>query len=71
MNLRMTYRRSATLVTRLLANLGVRGETPLLDRFATPVETEAVSGDADGRWARGLYVDLPQAWDDPYRFFRW
>jgi hypothetical protein len=71
LNLRMTYRRSSALVTRLLANLGVRGQTPLLDRFATPVEAEAVSGDTDGRWARGLYVDLPQAWDDPYRFFRW
>ena len=24
-----------------------------------------------GRWTRGLYVDQPQEWDDPYRFFRW
>lgn len=26
---------------------------------------------AEGRWASGLYVDQPQEWDDPYRFFRW
>jgi len=26
---------------------------------------------AEGRWTSGLYVDQPQEWDDPYRFFRW
>jgi hypothetical protein len=36
-NLRRTYRRAAFAFTRLLANLGVRGETPLVARFATPV----------------------------------
>ena len=36
-NLRQTYRRASFLVTRLLANMGVSGETPLLWRFATPV----------------------------------
>lgn len=25
----------------------------------------------EGRWTSGLYVDTPQEWDDPYRFFRW
>jgi len=24
-----------------------------------------------GRWLDGLYLDVPEAWDDPYRFFRW
>ena len=24
-----------------------------------------------GRWRRGLYLDEPEEWDDPYRFFRW
>jgi len=24
-----------------------------------------------GRWLMGLYLDIPQEWDDPYRFFRW
>jgi hypothetical protein len=26
---------------------------------------------SQGRWISGLYVDEPQEWDDPYRFFRW
>jgi len=26
---------------------------------------------SQGRWTSGLYVDKPQEWDDPYRFFRW
>jgi hypothetical protein len=26
---------------------------------------------ADGRWSQGLYLDQPEQWDDPYRFFRW
>jgi hypothetical protein len=25
----------------------------------------------EGRWLQGLYLDQPEAWDDPYRFFRW
>ena len=37
-NLRKTFRRSAFLVTRLLANMGVRAHTPLLARFAEPVQ---------------------------------
>ena len=36
-NLRRTYRRASFLVARLLANMGVRGNTPLLARFSTPV----------------------------------
>jgi hypothetical protein len=35
-NLRRTYRRSSYTLTRLLANLGVAAQTPLLERFATP-----------------------------------
>ena len=35
-NLRKTFRRSSFLVARLLANMGVRGQTPLLSRFSTP-----------------------------------
>ena len=26
---------------------------------------------SEGRWSQGLYLDQPEAWDDPYRFFRW
>ena len=35
-NVRRTYRRASFLVTRLLANMGVAGRTPLLSRFAAP-----------------------------------
>ena len=34
---RRTYRRASFLLSRLLANMGIRGETPLLDRFSQPV----------------------------------
>ena len=58
-NLRKTYRRTAFLLTRLLANMGVRGKTPLLERFSTPISDEArpsiikngdfrLDGDRDG-----------------------
>jgi hypothetical protein len=23
------------------------------------------------RWESGFYLDRPEEWDDPYRFFRW
>jgi hypothetical protein len=76
-NLKRTYRRTCFLLTRLLANMGVAGSTPLLERFSTPVgrsagDFVAASGDpTKGRWLEGLYLDVPEAWDDPYRFFRW
>lgn len=66
-NLRRTYRRTAFLVSRLLANMGISGAPPLLDRFHRPVS----AADVEQRWLAGLYVDRPQEWDDPYRFFRW
>ena len=66
-NLRRTYRRVAFLVMRLLANLGVASDTPLLERFHRPVAT----GQTEQRWREGFYVDQPEEWDDPYRFFRW
>ncbi len=64
--LKRTFRRTSFLVTRLLANLGAQAPTPLLGRFSRPVE-----GAEPGRWLQGLYLDEPQEWDDPYRFFRW
>ncbi len=36
-NLRRTFRRTSFAVSRLLANLGVSGSTPLLERFGEPV----------------------------------
>jgi hypothetical protein len=65
MNVKRTFRRVACLTARLLANMGVQGATPLLARFASP------AGAADKRWLEGLYLDVPEEWDDPYRFFRW
>jgi beta-galactosidase len=65
MNLRRTRRHVAVLVSRLLGNLGANSTTPILKRFSSPVGKEG------RRWRDGLYVDEPQEWDDPYRFFRW
>jgi len=67
--LKRTFRRTSFLVTRLLGNLGVSGETPLLARLSTPVGTPACAGAS--RWLQGFYLDEPEEWDDPYRFFRW
>jgi hypothetical protein len=47
--------------------MGVASHTPLLDRFHQPVLQAA----QEKRWSNGLYLDQPQEWDDPYRFFRW
>jgi hypothetical protein len=66
-NLKRDFRRNAFLLTRLLANLGVVSRSPVLERFGSPVK----AGDAQKRWEDGLYLDTPQEWDDPYRFFRW
>jgi hypothetical protein len=66
-NLRRTFRRTAFLLSRLLANLGVASSTPLLERFHRPVD----AAQAEPRWLAGLYLDQPEEWDDPYRFFRW
>ncbi len=43
-HVKMTFRRSSFLLSRLLANMGVSGATPLLDRFSTPV-----AGDGAGQ----------------------
>ncbi len=62
-----TYRRSACLLARLLANLGAVGTTPILDRIHSPVGAP----DQEKRYLSGLYLDTPEEMDDPYRFFRW
>ncbi len=66
-NVRKTYRRSSFMMTRLLANLGGTGTTPILERFHQP----AAKGKLEARWSDGLYLDAPIEWDDPYRFFCW
>jgi hypothetical protein len=66
-NLRRTHRRASFLVSRLLGNLGAAGSTPLLERFHQPLDKVTMNK----RWLSGFYVDQPEEWDDPYRFFRW
>jgi hypothetical protein len=66
-NTKRTFRHTSFLLTRLLGNLGVSASTPLLERFRTPVD----AAKAEKRWLDGFYLDQPEEWDDPYRFFRW
>ncbi len=84
-NLRRTFGRTSFAVSRLLANLGVSGSTPLLERFGSPVGDSqgpsalengdlSINAEGDGlagRCLEGLYLTRPTEWDDPYRFFRW
>jgi beta-galactosidase len=65
MNLKRTFRRASYLVTRLAANMGAAGPTPVLGRFGSPAKVD------ERRWLDGFYLDVPEEWDDPYRFFRW
>lgn len=67
MNVKRTFRRSAFSFARVLGNLGVSGPTPVLARFNSPVDPTR----GEKRWLDGLYLDSPEEWDDPYRFFRW
>jgi hypothetical protein len=66
-NLRRTYRRASFTLTRTLANMGVAGSTPILARFSSPL----TPAHPEKRWLDGLYLDEPEEWDDPYRFFGW
>jgi hypothetical protein len=67
LNVRRTYRRASFALTRLLTNMGVASATPLLGRFHSAV----APGGTEQRWLEGLYLDQPEEWDDPYRFFCW
>jgi hypothetical protein len=67
LNVRRTFRRSSYTLTRLLANMGVTFSEPLLQRFHTPASTDG----SDKRWLDGFYLDTPEEWDDPYRYFGW
>lgn len=65
MNLKRTFRRASFAVSRLLGNLGAARSSPVIERFnSAAMENET-------RWLDGLYLDQPEEWDDPYRFFRW
>jgi hypothetical protein len=67
LNLKKTFRRSSFLLARLLANMGVASSSPIVERFSAPVN----AAQTEKRWLEGLYLDKPEEWDDPYRFFRW
>lgn len=64
-NVRKTYRRAAFLTLRLLANLGVSGGTPLLERFATPTDASpAASIIRNGDFGQGgAGRKLPEPWE--------
>lgn len=64
-NLKKTFRSVSRLATRLAANLGAASAAPVLERFRVPPRP------GEKRWLTGLYLDTPEEWDDPYRFFRW
>ncbi len=64
-NVRKTYRRLSYALTRILAEMGVEGNTELLERLSIPPTPD------EKRYLHGLYADQPEDWDDPYRFFRW
>ena len=66
-NIKQTFRRSAVLLNRLLGNIGIASSTDFLSRFHRAPE----NGKEENRWLSGLYLDVPEEWDDPYRFFRW
>ncbi len=63
-NLKRTYRRSSFLLSRVLANLGVAGETPLVQRFCEPVGAPAgASVVANGDFAADGDKDgVPDGW---------
>jgi beta-galactosidase len=65
MNVKRSFRSFARLTARLFGNLGAEMRTPLLPRFAAAPQA------VERRWLDGLYMDTPEEWDDPYRFFRW
>jgi len=66
LNIRRTYRRSSFMLNRLLANMGVRGETPLLARFSKPVGGgaggPAVSVVRNGDFAQAKGEGMPEQW---------
>jgi hypothetical protein len=65
MNTKRVFRHTSFALSRLLGNLGVHAQTPLLERFGSPVKP------GDQRWLHSFYLDTPVLEDDPYRFFGW
>lgn len=36
-----------------------------------PTQDAVEASRTEQRWLEGLYLDVPEEWDDPYRIFRW
>lgn len=66
-NTKRTFRRTSFLLSRLLGNMGVRPSTPLLEHVHMPLDAKSPGK----RWLESYYLDEPEEWDYPYRFFRW
>jgi len=65
-NTKAAFRHLSFALSRMLGNMGVSLETPLLGNVACP------AGPEEKRWLGGLYLEEPVVHDDdPYRFFRW
>lgn len=62
----MPGRQTAETKTRLQIWFDGTGTLWLANFAITPCEPPSA-----GRWLEGLYLEVPQEWDDPYRFFRW
>jgi hypothetical protein len=58
---------TANSKTRFQIWHGSIGTVWLADIAMAPVAPPST----EGRWSQGLYLDQPEEWDDPYRFFRW
>ncbi len=65
MNIKRTFRKVSCLLARLLGNMQAECASPMPERLMKP------PGENERRWLEGLYLDQPEEWDDPYRFFRW
>lgn len=65
MNQKRTFRRAAVLTSRLIANMGGELESPVPGYISSPCPP------GEKRWLDGVYLDIPEEWDDPYRFFGW
>ncbi len=39
--------------------------------WLSDVRMEPIGDPTEGPWRTGFYLDTPEEWDDPYRFFRW
>jgi hypothetical protein len=63
-----TVQASDTVTDKTRFQIWFEGEGTL---ELTDVNFVPINDPTTGRWLDGLYLDVPEQWDDPYRFFRW